>query len=69
MVDTSKSITATNFENSVKPFLKDFVSDMTLNAGGAEGAQVSDINAMGETTAIHSKRLADTFKYPLTFGV
>ena len=40
LLDTSRTIGAKDFNNQVKPFLRDFVSDKTLDVG-PEGAQVS----------------------------
>lgn len=39
LLDTSKSIGEHDFNDQVKPFLRDFVSDKTLNVG-SNGAQV-----------------------------
>ena len=39
LLDTSKSIGERDFNNQVKPFLRDFVADKTLNVG-QNGAQV-----------------------------
>lgn len=41
VLDTSYSIGKANFNDQVKPFLRDFVSDKTLNVG-PDGAQVAN---------------------------
>ena len=69
LLDTSRSIGKTNFDNQVKPFLRNFVSDKTLDVGPG-GAQVSLLlfSKWADPSSRHYRKEDDMTKLVIPFS-